>query len=29
MDEINTKKFADEFCDMIQSLMMQFECVGN
>lgn len=29
MNEINTKKFADEFCDMIQSLMMQFECVGN
>lgn len=29
MDEINTKEFADEFCDMIQLLMMQFECIGN
>ena len=29
MNEANTKKFADEFCNMVQSLMIQFECIGN
>lgn len=29
MNEINTKEYADQFCNMLQSLMSQFGSVGN